>query len=304
VPWLVTLIAWLVTLIALVLLAGCGGSDVRLSTPAVAVDEPPQIRVEGLDAGRRVELRAAWRAHDGTRSTSTTDLRADGIAGLSSPPSARAGPPVLALGGSEGGHYGVATAAAALAAGGHPVLALGYVGEPGLRKRLLRVPVETVAEGASRLREASGRRDLVLMGASRGGELALLAASLAPALAEGVIALVPGSRVGFSEPGRGPAWTWEGQPLAPREPIAVDRIPGRVLAVGAGQDTAWLSGAYVDEIAERDRVEPVQYEEAGHAIGVPLPYLPATPTILTGGTPEADERARRDLWPRILDFLG
>jgi dienelactone hydrolase len=139
-----------------------------------------------------------------------------------------------------------------------------------------------------------------------GGELALLAASLDPTLVDRVVALVPSSRVGFADvSGRRPAWTWTGEPLEPRTPIEVERIRGPVLAVGAGQDTVWFSKAYVNEIEKRGgaRVAPLHYEDAGHAVGGPLPYLPSRPTNLTGGTPEADEEARRDLWPRILDFL-
>jgi dienelactone hydrolase len=185
------------------------------------------------------------------------------------------------------------------------VLALAYFAEPGLPRRLREVPVETVALGASWLREETSADRIALLGTSRGGELALLAASLEPDLAQTVIALVPSSRVQFPDTRSGSAWTWNGDPIETRMRIPVERIEGDVLAVGAGQDTAWLSKPYVSEIAKYGgaRVEPVQYEAAGHAVGSPLPYLPGLPTNLTGGNAEADEQARQDLWPRILEAL-
>jgi dienelactone hydrolase len=354
-------------LVAVVLLAGCGGSDVRL---VAGTAEAPAVRIEGLDDGETVELRAAWRSGDGALWTSARELRADGdgtatagpevvtgmeppdgvepyfsarpgrnrvelsvrsdgetvargslvrefapvtreltvaddgLAGLYFEPERPRGAAVVALGGSEGGYFAVVGFASALAAAGHPVLALAYFAEPGLPRTLTAVPVETVRRGVAWLRQTTNRRPVALLGTSRGGELALLAASLDRDLARTVVALVPSSRIGFGQ-GRRVAWTWKGRRLEPRAPIRVERIRARVLAVGAGQDTAWLSKAYVNEIERRggSRVQAVQCEAAGHAIGMPLPYLPALPTNLTGGNPEADEEARRDLWPRILDAL-
>jgi dienelactone hydrolase len=215
------------------------------------------------------------------------------------------GRPVIVLGGSEGSYWGLLREASALAAAGHPVLALAYFGERDLQPSLERVPADLVRVGVQWMRNTTRERDVALMGVSRGGELALLAASLDPSIAADVVALVPSSRIGFGgAQGRTPAWTWEGEPLEPRRKIAVGRIRGDILAVGAGQDAVWNSAGYVDEIEKYGRaVEALEYEEAGHAVGTPLPYMPGRPTNLTGGTPEADERAREDLWPRILELL-
>jgi dienelactone hydrolase len=359
-------------LLTLLVLAGCGGSEARVVAPATGVNEPPEVRIEGLDAGQLVELHASWRSDlDDARWTSTHRLRADGrgialagpgvltamqppdgaetefvpvlgrnrialdvrsdgdtvargtlvrdfapitaelsvatdvIAGVHFASDDPDGRPVIVLGGSEGSYWGLLREASALAAAGHPVLALAYFGEPDLPQTLERVPADLVRVGVQFMRTTTRERDVALMGASRGGELALLAASLDPSIAADVVALVPSSRVGFAgAEGREPAWTWEGEPLEPRRKIAVERIRGDILAVGAGQDAIWRSAGYVDEIEKYGRaVEALRYEDAGHAVGTPLPYMPGRPTNLTGGTPEADERARQDLWPRILDLL-
>jgi dienelactone hydrolase len=360
-------------LLTLLVLAGCGGSEVRVTAPTASVNEPPQVRVEGLDAGQTVELHAGWRSDfDGERWTSTLQLRADDdgtavagpevltamqppdgaeteffpllgrnrialdvrsdgetiargtlvrefvpvttelavesdfIAGLYFEPADPGGSPVVVLGGSEGSYWGLAREASALAAAGHPVLSLAYFGEPDLQQRLERVPADLVRVGVKWLRNMTEERQVAVMGVSRGGELALLAASLEPSLAADVVALVPSSRVGFAEvDGFKPAWTWEGEPVEPREKIRVERIRGDILAVGAGRDAAWLSKPFVHEIEQRGRaVRALQYDEAGHAVGTPLPYMPGRPTNLMGGTPEADEKARQDLWPKILAALS
>ncbi len=47
------------------------------------------------------------------------------------------------------------------------------------------------------------------------------------------------------------------------------------------------------------------YEQAGHGIGIPTPYLPgATTQIGIGGTARADAAAKADLWRHILAFLA
>ena len=235
-----------------------------MTAPPASVNEPPEVRIDGLDAGQAVELHATWRSDfDGERWTSTLPLRADDggtavagpevlttmqppegaeteffpllgrnrialdvrsdgetiargtlvrefvpvttelavesdfIAGLYFAPADPGGSPVLVLGGSEGSYWGLAREASALAAAGHPVLSLAYFGEPDLQQRLERVPADLVRVGVKWLRNMTEERQVAVMGVSRGGELALLAASLEPSLAADVVALVPSSRVGF-----------------------------------------------------------------------------------------------------------
>lgn len=99
--------------------------------------------------------------------------------------------------------------------------------------------------------------------------------------------------------------------------IPVERIQGPVLLVSAGQDKGWpspaLSEIAMDRLREARHPHPVEhlvYQGAGHAIAPP-PYGPATeltsqgPGVLlaSGGTPEANARARADAWLRTRRFL-
>ena len=61
-------------------LAGCGGSEAaRVTAPPASVNEPPEVRITGLDAGQAVELHAAWKSDiDGARWTSALELQANG----------------------------------------------------------------------------------------------------------------------------------------------------------------------------------------------------------------------------------
>lgn len=45
------------------------------------------------------------------------------------------------------------------------------------------------------------------------------------------------------------------------------------------------------------------YPDAGHGIGVSLPYTPLLATERLGGTTRADAAAREDLWPCLLSLL-
>lgn len=62
---------------------------------------------------------------------------------------------VLTFGGSEGGLYYPARTAAALAAAGHPALALAYFDAPGLPKHLDRIPIEYFGSALHRLDRAA-----------------------------------------------------------------------------------------------------------------------------------------------------
>jgi uncharacterized protein len=228
-----------------------------------------------------------------------------GIAGTYFEPVRARGVAVLLLGGSEGGHRVLEPEAAQLAAAGHPTLVAGYFGDPGLPARLSHVPLETVHSDIAWLRAhgaTHGRRPAIV-GFSTGAELALLAAARDPSLTRRIVALSPPERI------RVP-WFVPGAKLRVGGLIPVERIRGRVLTAGGNRDVELFSGAYATEIAERinrrggARAEAHVYDQAGHLAGVPLPYLPPEPTNLTGGTPQADEAARRDLWPRILRFLA
>jgi dienelactone hydrolase len=110
-----------------------------------------------------------------------TEVREHGLVGtLYRPDDDRVLPGVLLLGGSEGGMH--EDDAALLAAHGYAVLALAYYGMPGLPSTLQGIPLEYFAQALRFLRthaHVDGER-LTVMGASKGGEAALLIGATFP----------------------------------------------------------------------------------------------------------------------------
>jgi dienelactone hydrolase len=108
----------------------------------------------------------------------TRPVREDGVIGTLVEPAGEPRGAVLVLGGSTGGMD--ETIATALADAGFVSLALAYFGVTGLPDRLAEIPVETVERGVLWLRDhpGVGKLRVGLVGSSKGGELALLAASL------------------------------------------------------------------------------------------------------------------------------
>jgi dienelactone hydrolase len=225
---------------------------------------------------------------------------------------------ILLLGGSEGGEP-LGAAAYMLAAHGYPVLALAYFREPGLPKNLLRIPLEYFQRALEWMRdqpEVDPQR-IVTFGVSRGGELSLILASTFPDLVHGAVEYV-GSNVVIVSPVelRQPAWTYRGKGLPPALTIPVERISGPVFAVGGGAD-ALSSGFYIkylrQELKGHDRRDvTLLYPHAGHLVGMAVPNQPELTTTIDsiygrlylGGSPQADESAREDSWPRLLRFLA
>ena len=229
------------------------------------------------------------------------------------PPRDRRPVAVLAVGGSEGG-YGNAWQAGLLASHGYPVLQLAYFRAPGLPKELRAIPLEYLERALEWLHTRPGVKAVVMIGTSRGGELALLVGSTYPALVEGVAAYVPFDAVG---PG---SWTRRGESIPPAsnpDPrIPVERIRGPVFLVGAGQDQVWGSGYGTTAVRTRrlehgrKDTEALVFDDAGHAVGLAVPYLPVSTefssngfTLESGGTRQADALARTASWPRLLALL-
>lgn len=196
-------------------------------------------------------------------------------------------PGIVVMGGSEGGLQ--EPRAALLASHGYAALALGYFRTDGLPQQLWDIPLEYFETAIEWVRaQPRVRADrVVAMGASRGGELALLLGARFPQVA-GVVAFVPGSVVfgGFPvvEPPRA-AWTWRGQPVeflprrrpapspdahgAPvamtpqflaaladtdavaRVAIPVERIRGPVLVVSGSDDQLWPSPVMAEMVVAR-----------------------------------------------------
>lgn len=136
------------------------------------------------------------------------------VAELWLPAKSRGEVPIVAFGGSEGGISGGEGYAARLASYGHPVLALAYFDMPGLPSTLAEIPLEYFGKAFAYLdgrpEVAHGRA--IVMGASRGGELALLLGSKLPNVI-GVVADAPSSYVWGSVDGTKAGWTEGGQGL-------------------------------------------------------------------------------------------
>jgi dienelactone hydrolase len=244
------------------------------------------------------------------------------------------GPAVLVIGGSEGGDPSIV--AAGLAARGIPALSVAYFKAPGLPDQLARIPLEYFDRPLAWLQrqpEVDPDR-LWVWGASRGSEAAALVATGRPDAVHGLLAMspsstancafIPGSRPSCPDQ---PAWLRNAEPVPytrqwdnpaptdqPAAVIPVEAITGPVLTLCGGADLLWHSCRYSAAIHARLQERNVryprralEYPDAGHAIDFPMPYLPgiqqAEGQNLNGATPLANERARADAWPRVLDFI-
>ena len=273
------------------------------------------LRVEAR-AGARVlgEASAVRRMVGAGVSSIELTAKHDGLVAhyWTGPPGARRSTAVLALGGSEGG-YGNGLQARLLASHGYPVLELAYFGAPGVPNELRAIPLEYLARALRWLHARPGVEDVVVVGASRGGELALLVASTYPALVQGVAAYAPGYAV---VPG---SWTRGGEPMPsvadPDPRIPVERIRGPVLLVAGAADQVWNSAYAVSAVGERrdehgGQTEGLTFPEAGHGLTVAVPNLPFPTeatlqglTLVSGGTRQADALARNAAWARLLALL-
>lgn len=277
--------------------------------------EGPSTATLRVTQGGKTVARATLSRRITPSSVRVRDLtkRKDGIVGVLVTPTTRTRrPAALVFGGSEGGNSAV-DVAGLLAAHGYPTLSLAYFGAPGLPKELVNIPLEYFARAARVLRRSPGvdPDHITVMGASRGGELALLLASTFPHLIHGAIGLVPSDTVYPAPAAELDAWTLHGNPV-PRRQIPVERITGPVLTAGAGDDSIWTSKASVESIEHRLAAHHFRYahhglvyEQAGHGIAAAAPYLPgATTQIGIGGTARADAAAKADLWRHVLAFFA
>ncbi|WP_260597575.1 acyl-CoA thioester hydrolase/BAAT C-terminal domain-containing protein [Sphingomonas endolithica] len=240
-----------------------------------------------------------------------SDVREAGLVGrLHALPDAQRRTTVIMLNGSDGG-LPSARDADDLAQAGYPVLALAYFKDwraqpEGVPASLEQIPLEYffgAIDWLKRRPEVDPTR-IVVMGLSRGGELALLLGSLRPDLA-GVIAYSPSDWVWGGIPAASaprvanapvkPAWTLGGRPLAFRqmsftpgtsmreaflrapasEParIPVERIRGAVLLQSSTADALWPSDVYADEAAARlgkrsgrATMQNLHYADASHLL--------------------------------------
>ena len=279
------------------------------------LDDAVTLRLKAR-AGARVLGEASAVRRMVAKGVSSIELTAtrDGLVAhyWTGPPGAHGSTAVLALGGSEGG-YGNGLQARLLASHGYSVLELAYFGAPGVPDELRAIPLEYLARALRWLHARPGVEHVVVVGASRGGELALLVASTYPALVQAVAAYAPGYAV---VPG---SWTRLGEPVPsaadPDPRIPVERIRGPVLLVAGAADQVWNAAYAVSAVDDRrdahgEQTEGLTFPEAGHGITLAVPYLPVATeftlngfTLVSGGTRQADALARNAAWPRLLTLL-
>jgi dienelactone hydrolase len=244
-------------------------------------------------------------------------------------------PAVIVLSGSGGGVPPAASYPGGLASRGYAVLALAYFGVEGLPRSLHNIPLEYFGQALEWLSaQSSVDADRIgLLGVSRGGELALLLASMFPKIRT-VVAYVPSNVVwgGCCDSRDEASWTIGGKPIPwatprrgndlftmERATIPVERIRGAVLVISGRRDQVWRSTEMADRVIARLRrnqfrypYEHLAYEDAGHGIGRPYTSTmdinhvthPLTGReISLGGTPSGTAKAREDSWRRTLAFL-
>jgi len=276
-----------------------------------------------------------YRAASGTDMT-VRDVREAGLVGrLFSPARPTGLPAVVSLAGAGGGLW--EAPARALAREGFTALALATHNYEGRPERLRLLPVEYVVDAVEWLRRTARPEGglVALRGWSRGGELALLAAALTPAI-NAVLAYAPRCYVAreqnkqdnFGDPNAVAAFTWKSrevegsalpkeQWLDPAKPsfeelyaIPVERIAGPIMFVTGTADTGivgttaeFSSGQAIRRLklaSFAHRYVHYSYPGAGHSIADPPPF--AGP-LIGGGTVAADMAAVADSWPRSLAFL-
>lgn len=273
----------------------------------------------------RSTLQRQW----GDPRVTKAEVEAEGLVGtLYAPPGEAPAPPVILLHGSRGNR--MSSTASLLASHGFLALALQYFGESSpIPDQFVGVPIEYVQRAGEWLRQhkrASGDQ-VGLWGASRGGELALLAASYFEVF--GAVVSISGSGVTWG------GWTHQGEPLPQllsiymngsalddidderlaEATIPVERINGPVLMISGRRDRLWNAVTFSNIVVERleqhnhpYRYQHLIYDEAGHLMN--LPYLPVQLSVTRdgfpanfGGTREGAAEASADHWPKALEFL-
>jgi dipeptidyl aminopeptidase/acylaminoacyl peptidase len=250
-----------------------------------------------------------------------SEVKEDGMVGtLFEPEGKGRRPGLLVLSGAEGGVN--ENEAALLASHGYVTFALAYFGTDGLPKQLTAIPLESLKKGVDWLaaRDSVHSKRLGVVGASKGGELALLLASHFPELRV-VVARAPSHVVWFDLGSfKRSSWSRAGKelPFVPQpegtatvffkrpirivdiyQPaledkdhvakarIAVENIQGGVLMISGTDDQLWPSAYMADQVVARLKackhpfpVQHLKYEGAGHAI--PPAFVPGQPFLSNG----------------------
>lgn len=248
-------------------------------------------------------------------------------------------PGLLLLGGS-GGEIGWQDEIGEMMAGsGFAALALAYFGLDGLPEELERIPLEYIDHGLTylRLQQQVDIERIGVVGVSKGGELALLIASMRPEL-RAVVAFVPSGLVWQSVADGFPStssWSYRGAEVpfvaygqvdkptstadfyragieqAGTESLAaatipVEQINGPILLLSGRADNLWpsteLSERVVFRLGEHQFGYPLEhqaYPDAGHLIS----RVRDDDVTRRGGTPEGNRHAQHDGRDRMIAFL-
>jgi len=245
---------------------------------------------------------------------------------------------MLVLGGSGGGDH-LAPVARRFAERGYVSASVAYFGLPGLPAELFQIPVETVGNALALIgqRPDVDPQHIGILGDSKGGELALLAASIYPDI-HAVVGLVPSPFAWSRVPRRparlsGSSWSVGGKPVPfvpfemsgqggrdafdvsmarhrgaiPYAMFHLENIRGPVLFLAGDDDAVWNSAEqsqigmdYLHAHAHPYADAYVHYPHAGHA------FLFATEgrtQVRSGGTAAGNVAAEKQGWLDIDAFL-
>lgn len=229
---------------------------------------------------------------------SVSPLVEDGLVGSLFLPSRRPARGVVVIGGSDGGTRSSEGVAALLASHGFAALALAYFGVEGLPDTLADIPIEYCGAAVSWLacHAAVGGDRVGIVGASRGGELALLVGS-SIAQVSAVVGLAPSvvvwggfpagteGRPAWTKGGRGLPWAVASQvlpgpspnapplsqtdvylaaltdPSAARAVIPVERTRGPILIVTGDSDRIWPASQFAEICMRRLRAARHAYPD-------------------------------------------
>ena len=238
------------------------GADVLSMLETLASLSPLQYLLEAVTNGATAAaLRfERWSLVENVVRTPVRDGRVRGV--FFAPRDASASPPVIILGGSDGGTT-FEYVAALFSARGYTALLLPYFAYEDLPEDLVEIPLEYFADAIAwlRARPETGGARVGVLGMSMGGQAALLLGATYPDVAA-VVALVP-SGIPGSGVSRNPArmalsaWTLAGKPV-PIIPPRFDAQSMKAFADAMGSDKPFamtpgfvrlLEGAAVDDVA-------------------------------------------------------
>lgn len=222
------------------------------------------------------------------------EVRENGLFGtLFLPENAGELPAVVLLGGSGGGLD--EREAALLASEGYVTLALAYFDADGLPETLTNIPLEYFERGLEYLQghPSIDADRIAVLGASRGGELALLLGATFPQI-KSVIAIVGSGLVWRSccPPGDDPAWTLDGEPVPHMTATADSEQEKRFFEdLNAGRPVAWTPVAR--SMMERELERPSDAVIAVERTNGPILMLSGAEDALWPSGPLSEVARRR-----------